>query len=169
MLGQDVRGASGVSADHSTVKRLPLVQQRITPADMTGTAPGCHFIDFGKAYFAGLEIEISKPAAGRKVIVRMGETLSGPRTVEQKPKGSVRFHYPEGENIDRSRASGRPDQHCATTVPEGRVRAPRGRGDSYRDHPRHCGLAGRRARREPHAGSEHGGERLPLSGAAQDG
>lgn len=86
---------SSFSADRSTVKRLPLAQQRINPAGMIETAPGCYFIDFGKAYFAGLEIEISKPQAGRKMIVRMGEALSGPRAVEQKPKGSVRFHSAE--------------------------------------------------------------------------
>ena len=95
MLGQSVQGASGLSADRSTVKLLPLVQQRVIPARMTETAPGRYFIDFGKAYFAGLEIEISKPEAGRTVIVRMGEALSGPHTVDQNPEGSVRFHSAE--------------------------------------------------------------------------
>ena len=79
MLGQSVRGAPGISTDRTTVQRLPLVQQRINPAGMTETARGCYLIDFGKAHFAGLEIEIGKPEAGRKVIVRMGEALSGSR------------------------------------------------------------------------------------------
>ena len=83
------------AADRSTVKRLPLTQQRFNPAVMTETAPGCYFVDFGKAYFAGLEIEIARPEPGRKVIVRMGEALAGPRTVDRQPKGSVRFHSAE--------------------------------------------------------------------------
>ena len=87
--------ASDVSADRSTVKRLPLTQQRFNSAVMTETAPGCYFIDFGKAYFAGLEIEIARPEPGRKVLVRMGEALAGPRSIDRTPQGSVRFHSAE--------------------------------------------------------------------------
>jgi len=73
------------------VKQLPLRQERITPAEIKEKVPGHYFIDFGQARFAGLELTIAKPEAGRKIIAHMGEALSAPATVDRKPGGSVRY------------------------------------------------------------------------------
>jgi len=97
ILGWAWAGEAGPApqAERTTVKRLPLRQERVPPALMVETAPGCYFIDFGRADFGGLELEIRKPEAGRKVVVRMGEALSAPRALDRKPKGSIRAHSAE--------------------------------------------------------------------------
>jgi alpha-L-rhamnosidase len=75
----------------TTVKRLPIQQEKVLPVEMVEKAPGCYFVDFGKADFGGLEIEIKKPEAGRKLVVHMGEAVSAPKTVNRKPGGSIRY------------------------------------------------------------------------------
>jgi len=75
----------------TTVKRLPIQQEKIFPSEMVEKASGCYFIDFGKADFGGLEIEIKKPEAGRRLVVHMGEAISAPGTVHRKPGVNIRY------------------------------------------------------------------------------
>ena len=79
-------------APHSTAAYLSLTQTAIPPAEFTQLAPGHVFIDFGRAAFAGLQLRIPQADDGRKLTVHLGEKLSGPRTVDRKPGGSVRYH-----------------------------------------------------------------------------
>lgn len=75
----------------TTVKRLPIRQEREFPVGPGERAAGSQFFDFGKAAFGGLELEIKNPEAGRKVIVHMGEAVSAPGTVHRNPGGSIRY------------------------------------------------------------------------------
>jgi len=75
-----------------TVTRKPIQQERIQPGELVETGKGHYFADFGKDNFAGLELEIKEPEAGRKIIVHMGEAVSAPRTVNRKPGGSIRYY-----------------------------------------------------------------------------
>jgi hypothetical protein len=75
----------------TTVKLKPIQQERILPASLLETGPGHYFIDFGKADFAGLELEVADPQAGRQVVVHMGEAISALNTVHRKPGGSIRY------------------------------------------------------------------------------
>jgi len=86
---------SAATAGEITVERLPRQQERIQPVVMKEKAPDVYFIDFGKARFAGLELSIEKAEAGRTLVVRMGEAISAPETVDRKPGGCVRFHSTE--------------------------------------------------------------------------
>ena len=64
---------------------------RIAPVTLIQKEPGHLFADFGQDSFAGLELTVANPEAGRKVAVLLGETLSAPQTVDRTPGGSIRF------------------------------------------------------------------------------
>lgn len=80
------------AADRSTVTRLAIEQERIAPKEIVELSRGHYFIDFGKAAFAGLELEIANAQPGQKMVVHLGETLSAPRTVHRTPGASIRYH-----------------------------------------------------------------------------
>lgn len=75
----------------TTVTRQPIQQERLAPVAMTQLDQGHYFIDFGKASFGGLVLEIDNPDDGRQLVVHMGETISGPSTVHRTPGGSIRY------------------------------------------------------------------------------
>lgn len=75
----------------TTVTRLQIKQERIPPVVIIEKQAGCYFMDFGQDTFGGLELEIQKPQAGRKIVVHMGEAISAPETVNRKPGGSIRY------------------------------------------------------------------------------
>ena len=74
-----------------TVSRLPIEVERIAPVNVVEEQPGHLFIDFGQVSFAGLELTVPNPQPGQKITVRLGESLSGPQTVNANPGGSVRY------------------------------------------------------------------------------
>ena len=75
----------------TTVTRLPIRQEKLQPVTIVPKQAGCYFIDFGQDAFGGLELEIRKPEAGRKIVVHMGEAISAPETINRKPAGSIRY------------------------------------------------------------------------------
>ena len=77
---------------HTTVTRLPLQQEVIAPREFVEVAPGHYFIDFGRAAFAGLELDVESAKPGQSLVVHLGEAVSAPRTVDRRPGGSVRYH-----------------------------------------------------------------------------
>jgi len=83
---------SAAAQDRGTVTRLAIRQERVAPKEIVEISPGHYFIDFGRAAFAGLELEIANAKPGQKLVVHLGERLSAPRTVHRKPGGSVRYH-----------------------------------------------------------------------------
>jgi hypothetical protein len=82
------------ASDESTDLAKRLVLQPIQPARAIRRADGVFFIDFGRDAFAYLELELAAPAAdgaGRKIVIRLGEKLTGVDHIDRKPGGSVRF------------------------------------------------------------------------------
>jgi alpha-L-rhamnosidase len=70
---------------------LPIEVDRIAPIRVAEKEPGHLFIDFGQDSFAGLELTVPNPEPGQKLTVWLGEALSAPDTINQKPGESVRF------------------------------------------------------------------------------
>ena len=95
LLGLCVSGVllahRGLLAANPTAQRSSMVQERILPVTMEEKGPGWYFFAFEKEWFAGLEIEINQPEAGRILVVHMGETLSDPHSVNRKAKGDIRY------------------------------------------------------------------------------
>ena len=79
------------SKDRITVARLAVEQEKIAPKEVAEIAPGHYFIDFGKAAFAGLELDVTSDKPNQSLVVHLGESLSAPRTVHRTPGGSVRY------------------------------------------------------------------------------
>lgn len=75
--------------------RKAIQQERYAPVEMVQVGPGHYFIDFGKAYFGGLELAISKPEDGKKMVVHMGEAISAPKKVNRNPGASIRYRSSE--------------------------------------------------------------------------
>lgn len=73
----------------------PLQQTEIAPSSVVEVEKGRYFIDFGRAAFAALRLTITSPQGGEKVMVRLGEVLSGPHSIDRKPGGSRRYHQAE--------------------------------------------------------------------------
>lgn len=63
--------------------------EKIKPTATQILADGSHFIDFGKAAFASLEINY-KPKRKETLIIRVGEKLLDGK-IDQKPGGTIRF------------------------------------------------------------------------------
>lgn len=78
------------AAEHSAISSLAIAIDRIAPAQVIETARGHLFVDFGQDSFAGLELTVAKPQPGQRLIVTLGEKVSGPQTIDRKPGGSVR-------------------------------------------------------------------------------
>ena len=78
--------------DRITVTRLAVQQEGIPPKEIVEVAPGHYFIDFGKAAFAGLALDVTSDKPAQALVVHLGETLSAPRVVHRTPGGSVRYH-----------------------------------------------------------------------------
>ncbi len=74
-----------------TTPPRPLEVEQIKPVTVVEKEPGHLFVDFGRVAFAALELNVPQVQEGQKLTVFMGEALSAPQTVNQKPPGSVRF------------------------------------------------------------------------------
>lgn len=70
---------------------LAVAQAVVHPVEFKQLAPGHYFVDFGRAAFAGLQLQFPQPDDGRKLVVHLGEKLSAPCVVDRKPGGSVRY------------------------------------------------------------------------------
>jgi alpha-L-rhamnosidase len=77
-------------AGHASISPLTIAVDRIAPTQVIETEPGHLFVDFGQDSFAGLELTVPNPQPGQQLTVTLGEKLSGPQTIDQKPGGSVR-------------------------------------------------------------------------------
>ena len=70
--------------------RYPLVKKVNTPVETIKLNSTTTFIDFGKASFGQLRVQIDAPKAGLVALVRLGErTANG--AVDRHPKGSTRY------------------------------------------------------------------------------
>jgi hypothetical protein len=88
------------SQERYTVSPLPVQVERIAPVEVAEKEPGHLFIDFGQVSFAGLELTVPDPQPGQRLTVLLGESLSGPQTINPKPGGSVRFLTSEVALVD---------------------------------------------------------------------
>ncbi len=81
----------GSGAAEKGVTYLAVTQTPVHPAEFKQVGPGHVFVDFGRAAFAGLQLQFPQAEDGRKVVVHLGEKLSAPGVVDRKPGGSVRY------------------------------------------------------------------------------
>ena len=86
LLWMRVAGAATNAAAY-----LAVTQTVVHPVEFKQVAPGHFFVDFGRAAFAGLQLQFPQAEDGRKLVVHLGEKLSAPGVVERKPGGSVRY------------------------------------------------------------------------------
>lgn len=94
-VGNNAAAATpGQDAQRSAGETKPAVWEFIKPVQVTRRSDGVYFVDFGRAAFGQLELEIAAPAgneAGRRIVVRLGEKLADADHLDRKPPGSVRF------------------------------------------------------------------------------
>jgi len=84
-----------VSSDRITVKTKSIKQEKRRPEHFVKLENGNWFIDFGRAYFAGLELEFKTPEAGRIITVHLGEALLTGGGVNRSPGASIRYQRSE--------------------------------------------------------------------------
>ena len=84
-----------VTSDRITVKTKALTQEKRRPEHFVKLENGNWFIDFGRAYFAGLELEFKTPEAGRIITVHLGEALLTGGGVNRSPGASIRYQRSE--------------------------------------------------------------------------
>ncbi len=70
--------------------RYPLVKQTERPLVSSQVTPNINFIDFGKASFGQIRLQIDSPQDGRVALVRLGERVRNGR-VDSAPAGSTRY------------------------------------------------------------------------------
>lgn len=68
----------------------PPAVSRIQPVQVVDTEAGWTFVDFGKAAFGTVELKLTDPLP-EKLLLRFGEVLREPHTIERSPGGSRRF------------------------------------------------------------------------------
>lgn len=89
-----------VSAQHPdrfTTARYPLEQREVAPVKVEALGAGHYFLDFGRDAFASLRLHFNSPSSGGKVVVHLGERVSGGTAVDRKPGGSIRYRRAEIE------------------------------------------------------------------------
>jgi alpha-L-rhamnosidase len=77
------------------VERSPVVATREAPVAVEKRGEGRWFIDFGKAAFGTVEVALPGVKPGTRLVLHLGEALSGPATVDRKPGGTVRYQRHE--------------------------------------------------------------------------
>jgi hypothetical protein len=93
-VGINAAAAPGPDAQTYTGPTKPVVRELIKPAHVSLRTDGVYFVDFGRAAFGQLQLEIPAPAnnqAGRRIVVRLGEKLADADHLDRAPGGSVRF------------------------------------------------------------------------------
>lgn len=83
------------SEERHTIERYAPEQTAVAPVTVSEVEKGHFFLDFGRDAYAGLRLTITSPGDGEKVVVHMGEALEGPRRVNRKPGGSIRYYRVE--------------------------------------------------------------------------
>lgn len=82
--------------DRITVTRRALVQEEIAPVRIVKKGLGHWFIDFGRAVFAGLVVNVNgvqtNPKNKPRLTVHLGEALQAENEVNRNPGGSIRYH-----------------------------------------------------------------------------
>lgn len=68
-----------------------ITENTVRPELIRKTSEGNYFIDFGKAAFAKLILDIN-PVANDTIVVRLGEKLSEDGTIDREPGGSIRYY-----------------------------------------------------------------------------
>jgi hypothetical protein len=70
--------------------RQRLIQTPQLPVAVVQPTPGITFVDFGRAAFGTLEVDLDCAEAG-EVLVRLGEVRCGPFEIDREPGGTRRF------------------------------------------------------------------------------
>ncbi len=88
-----------LSLDRITVTRYPPEQVEVTPVRVVEKGGGRWFVDFGRAAFAGLVVDVngihSNPRDRPRLTVHLGEALQAEDEVHRNPGGSIRYHRAE--------------------------------------------------------------------------
>lgn len=74
-----------------TVKQKAIVQSPIAPEKIVEIEKGHYFVDFGKAWFAGLKIHLDNPQDGQTLVVHLGESQEPAGRVNRQPTECVRY------------------------------------------------------------------------------
>jgi len=93
-LGISAAAVPATDAQTYTGQTKSLVREFIKPVRVIRRIDGVYFVDFGRAAFGQLQLEVPAPAnneAGRRIVVRLGEKLADADHLDQAPGGSVRF------------------------------------------------------------------------------
>ena len=70
-----------------------VIASRDVPVEFARIGEGHYFIDFGKTTFGNLWVNPTGPPGHKgALVVHLGEALSGPKSVDRKPGGTVRYH-----------------------------------------------------------------------------
>lgn len=80
---------TGKFDSYATTKNK-FVSYSITPVKILKTGPKAFFIDFGKAAFAKIELELS-PSEKDTLLIHFGEKTIGNRNIDRNPGGSIRY------------------------------------------------------------------------------
>lgn len=83
--------AAPTGDDRITVTCYPLQTTPVAPVRITAQSDGAYLLDFGRDAFGALMLNLTSPADGRAVTVRMGEVLTDSGHVSRAPGGSRRF------------------------------------------------------------------------------
>ncbi len=94
-LPYSLRGANMSSThDIPTLARpRALVVREVVPAVCERTADGRWFLDFGRAAFGTLRLDVECHAAGTELALDLGERLCAPGVVDRTPPGCVRHRH----------------------------------------------------------------------------
>lgn len=70
--------------------RYPLVTESISPVEIIRQKRGHYFVDFGRAAFGTVGLNIDKPSNGNEIDIHLGEKRSG-YAVDRSPGGTIRY------------------------------------------------------------------------------
>jgi len=82
--------AGGPSQD-GEAPRMAIVQTAVPPVSVETTGDGRYLIDFGRAAFGFLRLEVDSPIGGAEMEVHLGELREG-TGVDRTPPGSARYY-----------------------------------------------------------------------------
>lgn len=82
--------AGGPSQD-GEAPRMAIVQTAVPPVSVETTGEGRYLIDFGRAAFGFLRLEVDSPIGGAEMEVHLGELREG-TGVDRTPPGSARYY-----------------------------------------------------------------------------
>lgn len=71
--------------------RYPLVTTRVKPAKLVQKTGGHYFVDFGRAAFGTIELNLTSPVAAAEVQIHLGEVPAANDSVNREPGGARRY------------------------------------------------------------------------------